>query len=92
MSVIDWRDAKYQEVFSGTIRGLERRRQNDALFSIPDAEGVLHHLYIQDGNDWAGRGELQDLIVAATIAAYESFIAEWKAAPPRPSKQESSCP
>jgi hypothetical protein len=32
-----------------------------------------------DGADWAGRGEVQDIIMAATIAAYEHFIAEWKA-------------
>jgi hypothetical protein len=92
MSATDWRDAKYDEVFAGTHRGLERRRMNDACFSIGDAEGVLKHLYIQDGNDWIGRGELQDTILSATIAAYESFIAEWKAAGQRPSEQESTCP
>jgi hypothetical protein len=32
-----------------------------------------------DGADWGGRGELQYLILAATIAAYEQFIARWKA-------------
>lgn len=87
----DWRDAKYDEVFHDTLRSLEMRRQNDASFSIADAEGVLKHLYIQDGNDWGGRGDLQDTILAATIAAYESFIAEWKAAPPRPGQEEKQC-
>jgi hypothetical protein len=91
MADIDWRDAKYEEVYSDTLRGLERRRQHDACFSIADAEGVLRHLYIQDGNDWTGRGEVQDLLLAATIAAYESFIAAWKATPPSPFKQEPPC-
>jgi hypothetical protein len=32
-----------------------------------------------DGSDWLGRGGVGDLTMAATIAAYERFIAEWKA-------------
>jgi hypothetical protein len=32
-----------------------------------------------DGQDHDGRGPLQDTIMAATIAAYELFIANWKA-------------
>jgi hypothetical protein len=31
-----------------------------------------------DGNDQGGRGPVQDIDLAATIAAYERFIAEWK--------------
>jgi hypothetical protein len=32
-----------------------------------------------DGADWGGRGSLQDIILSARIAAYERFIAQWKA-------------
>jgi hypothetical protein len=32
-----------------------------------------------DGADWGGRGEVQDITLAATIAAYEQTIAQWKA-------------
>jgi len=38
----------------------------------------LRHLYIQEGNDWCSRGMLQDAILAATIAAHEEFIEEWR--------------
>jgi hypothetical protein len=31
-----------------------------------------------DGADWYGRGGVQDITMAATIAAYEHFITEWK--------------
>jgi hypothetical protein len=31
-----------------------------------------------DGADWYGRGGVQDTTMAATIAAYEHFITEWK--------------
>lgn len=75
----EWREEKYDEVYAGTFRGLERRRKADPSFALADAEGTLNHLYAQDGNDQGGRGELQDIILAATISAHEHFIAEWKA-------------
>jgi hypothetical protein len=77
----DWRDRKYDEVFEDSIRGLERRKAADPSFSLSDAQGTLSHLYVRFGNDWEGRGELQDIVLSATIAAYEHFIAEWKARP-----------
>jgi hypothetical protein len=76
---IEWRDIKYQEVFDQEIRGLRRRRESDPNCNVTDLEGVLQHLYIMDGADWYGRGDVQDITMAATIAAYEHFIAQWKA-------------
>ncbi|MDR3343168.1 MAG: hypothetical protein LBT14_10390 [Treponema sp.] len=76
---VDWRDVKYEETFEQELRGLERRRESDQSCRVEDLEGLLRHLYIMDGADWAGRGEVQDIIMAATIAAYEQVIAEWKA-------------
>jgi hypothetical protein len=77
---VAWRDVKYEEIFEQEIRGLRRRRESDPDCTVQDLEGTLQHLYHMDGADWAGRGEVQDIIMAATIAAYEHFIAEWKAA------------
>ncbi|MDR0731660.1 MAG: hypothetical protein LBF63_08325, partial [Treponema sp.] len=57
----------------------ERRRACDPGCSVEDLEGVLRHLYVMDGADWYGRGDVQDITMAATIAAYEHVIAEWKA-------------
>jgi len=76
----EWRDEKYREVYDSNLSGLERRKQIDPSFAIEDAEGILSHLYIQEGNDWTGRGELQDLVLGATIAAHEHFIAVWRSA------------
>jgi hypothetical protein len=75
----EWRDIKYTQTFEAELRGLERRRQADPNCKIADLEGTLRHLHIMDGADWGGRGEVQDTIIAATIAAYEHFIARWKA-------------
>jgi hypothetical protein len=78
-SSVEWKEIKYAEVFEEELRGLERRRESDPLCTVRDIEGLLHHLYIMDGADWYGRGDVQDISMAATIAAYECFIAQWKA-------------
>jgi len=78
-SSVEWKEIKYEEVFEGELRGLERRRKSDPYCTVEDIEGLLRHLYIMDGADWYGRGDVQDIIMAATIAAYEHFIAQWKA-------------
>ena len=75
---VDWRDIKYDEIFEQELRGLERRRNFDPYCTVEDLERVLESLYIMDGADWYGRGDVQDITMAATIAAYEHFIAQWK--------------
>jgi hypothetical protein len=78
----DWRDIKYAETFEEELRGLYRRRKSDCGCTVADLEGTLAHLYIMEGADWGGRGELQSITLGATIAAYEQVIAEWKAGKP----------
>ena len=78
-SSVAWRDIKYAEVFEEEIRGLQRRRNQDPNCTVQDIEGVLKNLYMMDGADWYGRGDVQDISMSATIAAYEHFIAQWKA-------------
>lgn len=73
-----WIDEKFRQVFEEETRGLERRRSHDSSCTIADLEGVLKNLYIMDGNDWVGRGQVQDTTLSATIAAYERFIEQWK--------------
>jgi hypothetical protein len=79
----EWRADKYQQVFDDEIRGLVRRSQSDPDCKIEDLEGILRNLYIRDGADIDGRGSLQDTILAATIAAYEHYIANWKSKIPQ---------
>jgi hypothetical protein len=81
-----WRDIKYREIFEGELRGLRRRRESDAGCTVADLEGTLAHLYIMEGADWGGRGEVQSVTLGATIAAYERVIAEWKAGDANPEK------
>ncbi len=78
MSILDWKESKYDAVYNACLRSLERQRQIDSSFTHETARGVLSHLYIQDGNDWTGRGEVQEIQIRATIAAYEDFLAQWE--------------
>lgn len=79
MAAGDWRDRKHEEVFESTLRGLQNRRRNDAAFSLDELRSSLEHLYILEGNDWLGRGELGDIVTSATIAAHERFLHDWLA-------------
>lgn len=73
-----WEDETYSRVFEEEVRGLERRRLNDPRLTIDTLRQMLRDLYIRDGNNWEGRGAVADIVSAATIAAYEYFIAEWQ--------------
>ncbi|MDR1955703.1 MAG: hypothetical protein LBQ30_02475 [Treponema sp.] len=79
MGVSDtWQDITYEATFEQEVRGLQRRRESDPTCTIADLERVLQHLYQMEGADWGGRGAVQDSTLAATIAAYEHSIAQWK--------------
>ena len=74
----EWQDVKYKETFDDETRALYRRMEVDPNCKIEDLRGILKSLYIMEGQDHDGRGSLQDTVMAATIAAYERFIADWK--------------
>jgi len=73
----EWRDITYNDVFERELRGLTRRAERENTLKIEDIEGTLKNLYIASGTDQGGC--LQETIMSATIAAYEHFIAEFKA-------------
>jgi hypothetical protein len=74
----NWQEALYAKTFDEETLGLERRRAADPGCGAADIEGILRSLYDMDGADWLGRGEVQDITLSATIAAYELAIARWR--------------
>jgi len=71
-------DAKYRQTYEEELTGLSRRRERDPSCTVRDLEGTLRNLYIMDGNNWEGRSALLQASISATIAAHETFIANWK--------------
>ncbi len=80
MSATEWRDKTYDETYELTYKALLKTRAEDPEHALSRAEGVLAHLYVNDGNDQFGRGGVQDALMEATIDAHERFIAELRAA------------
>lgn len=74
----DWETEKFNEVFDDEIRVLSRRKANDKTCSIDDLSGILQALYVLEGNNMDGRSRVQEIALSASIAAYETFIEEWK--------------
>ena len=75
-SSTDWETVKYEEVFEQELRALQRRRDSDRSCTIADLESVLKNMYIMAGAE--GMGEVAIIGMAASIAAHEHFIAQWK--------------
>jgi hypothetical protein len=71
----EWEDEIYTRVFEDETRMLERRFANNAASNIAEVEAQLQSLYVSEGNNWEGRGSIGDITFAATIAAFEHFIA-----------------
>jgi hypothetical protein len=79
-----WQDNLYTKVFNEEYDGLDRRFKSEYPCGdnaakknfIADIQGLLNSLYDSDGADWAGRGEVQNIHISASIAAYESFISD----------------
>jgi hypothetical protein len=76
---IDWQEKTYREALEDELRGLRRRLEADPHCGAAELEGTLKHLYVMEGQDWGGRGEVQNITLAASIAAYEEIIAELRA-------------
>jgi hypothetical protein len=72
----DWRETAYKENYEKELLGLRRRLEIDPSCTAKDLEGTLKHLYIMEGADWQGRGEVQSIILSASIAAHEAVIDE----------------
>ncbi len=72
------RDRIYEETFEAALRMIEKRRLTEPGFSIRDLERLLQTEYVVEGNDQFGRGEVFEIELAATIAAHEVALEQWR--------------
>ena len=63
----------FKESYKATLAILDLRSKNK-LFKIESLKGELDTLYIQEGLDWTGRGEIKNSEISGQIAAYQVFL------------------
>ncbi len=66
-------ETTYHRVYHETLKDI-RSRIDSGVLSPEEFRGMLRTLYVQDGNDWLGRGEAEQTILSATIAAFETVL------------------
>ncbi|MCT4565321.1 MAG: hypothetical protein N4A68_13540 [Maledivibacter sp.] len=78
MFLTDYKEEKYNNTFESIYGYLKRQKEDSNNYSVRDLEKFLESLYANEGNNWTGRGEHKEISLAATIAAAEVFLTEWK--------------
>jgi len=74
----DWDDTLYDEVHCSILHYLEKRRKEDPEFSRSVLKDILADAYKKQGLSWAGKSPVEEIKEAATIAAFEHYLTEWK--------------
>ncbi len=62
-------DENYEKTMAKLTASAERPD-----FSLETVKNELNALYIYEGQDWAGRGELKQSEIAGAILAYQVFL------------------
>lgn len=68
-----WLEALYTRNYTEMIESLHHKYPVATQAAIEELSGLLTHYYIFEGNDWIGRGAVQDTAITATIHALEDF-------------------
>jgi hypothetical protein len=74
----DWEEVFYEKIFDAVCQLIAERKKRDSEFTKDELERQLEHLCILEGQDQGGRGPVGDLDLAATIAAMQHMLAEWR--------------
>ena len=77
----DYLEETYNSTFHAVYGELLARKQNDPGFTKDQLQELLQSLYINEGNNWIGMGEIKEASLAATIAACERLLCEWTEQP-----------
>ncbi|MCL4193738.1 MAG: hypothetical protein KJZ87_18515 [Thermoguttaceae bacterium] len=77
-SSADWEQARFDDVFRQVRQHVRMRRLSDRKFTIEDLARLLDSEYVSQGTSCLEKSAVQHIAQAATIAAYESLLAEWQ--------------
>lgn len=78
MDLDAWQKHKYETVFEEVCYFVADQRETDPTFTLERLEELLQMAYQRAGDDWVGRGIVQQIVLSATIAAYEHCLTAWK--------------
>jgi len=78
MFLQEWKEEKFEKIFNNVYYNFNNLKESDENYSKEDLRKQLQDLYINQGNDWAGRGESMDIAISAQIAALEQVLSEWE--------------
>lgn len=67
----------FDDSFDLTLARLEYK-SGKPDFDIATIEGELTALYVYEGHDWDGRGELKHAEIEGSILAYQVFLRRWQ--------------
>lgn len=68
----------FDEAFDTVYANIIHRKENDPDFTKQSLKELLDSLYVNQGNNWVGRSQAQELINDATVAACEAVLFDWK--------------
>lgn len=72
-------EERYQNIFDNTYLFTKKKLEEDEDYNLTKLEALLASLYVAEGNDQLGRGELCDMSIGAQIGACELLLSEYKA-------------
>ena len=72
-----WEHELHDEIFEAMLHYLDKRRSRDPEFTPSVLRELLGSEYRKQGDCWAGKSPVQDIREAATIAAFEHYLAHW---------------
>jgi len=70
-------EERYDKIFENTYLFTKKKLEDDSEYGVEQLKALLKGLYVNDGNDLLGRGELYDVSLNAQIAACESLLSEF---------------
>ena len=70
-------EIRFNEAYDKIYYSVKDQLQNDPKYTFEHLEAFLDSLYVNEGNDWYGRGELFQVKINAQIAAAEALKDEF---------------
>jgi len=72
----DYLDQRYDDTFEAVFEALYEMARMTPVNAERHIRQTLKYLYVRQGNDWTGRGDIGNAGLDASVAAHEAVLAE----------------